>query len=80
MHHSLHGLFAIRQGQWKLITGLGSGGFTRPARIEPEPDGPTGQLYDLSEDPAETMNLYLERPDVVQRLQAALDRVRGGAP
>ncbi|MFG0252542.1 MAG: arylsulfatase, partial [Phycisphaerales bacterium JB038] len=33
VHHSGDGMFAIRQGDWKLILGRGSGGFTKPARI-----------------------------------------------
>lgn len=30
VHHSSEGMFAIRQGEWKLILGLGSGGFSEP--------------------------------------------------
>jgi len=34
VHHSLSGMFAIRQGKWKLIDGLGDGGpEIGPARI-----------------------------------------------
>ena len=62
----------IRQGDWKLITHLGSGGFSRPRRVEPTPDGPRGQLYDLAADPGETTNLWSDRPDVVARLTALL--------
>ena len=78
IHHSLRGMFAIRAGEWKLIEGLGSGGFTQPASIEPDAQGPIGQLYNLHDDPSEQVNLYLEKPDVVDRLQALLDRQRGG--
>ena len=76
VHHSHRGLFAIRQGPWKLVEGRGSGGFTQPVRLEPAPGEPAGQLYNLEEDPAETHNRYLERPDVARRLQALLDRYR----
>lgn len=69
---------ALREGNWKLITHLGSGGFSRPRRVEPEPDGPTGQLYDLAEDPGETRNLWLERPEVVARLEEKLGELREG--
>jgi hypothetical protein len=54
--------------------GLGSGGFTKPANVEPEPGGPLGQLYDLAADPAETTNLYLDNPDKVAQLTALLAR------
>ena len=70
------GMFSIRSGSWKYITGLGSGGFSEPRRLDPQPDGPTGQLYDLSEDPAETRNLFSSHPDVVSRLQAELQSIR----
>ena len=76
IHHSLDGMFAIRKGDWKLIEGRGSGGFTQPARIEVQAGEPEGQLYNLAEDPSESNNLYLERPEVVTELQALLDEAR----
>ncbi len=76
VHHAADGMFGLRRDRWKAAFGLGSGGFTRPARIEPEPDGPTGQLYDMLEDPAETTNLWRERPDVVADMTALLNRYR----
>jgi arylsulfatase A len=76
VHHSVDGMFSIRQGRWKLILGLGSGGFTDPRREEPVPGGPAGQLHDMEADPAETTNLWDEHPDVVERLTARLDDCR----
>ena len=76
VHHSLQGMFAIRQGPWKLIQGRGSGGFTAPARIEPKPGEPKGQLYNLDNDPTEQHNLWAERPEIVQRLSALLERYK----
>jgi arylsulfatase A-like enzyme len=73
VHHSGNGVFAIREGRWKLIAGRGSGGFTRYA---PPADAPEGQLYDLVLDPAETRNVYAEHPDVVSRLSKRLRDVR----
>lgn len=74
--HSINGTFAIRRGPWKLIDCLGSGGFTKPARIEPGPDDPPGQLYNLDEDPAETRNVYIEHPDIVRELMELLEAER----
>ncbi|HEX41209.1 MAG TPA: twin-arginine translocation signal domain-containing protein [Phycisphaerales bacterium] len=74
VHHSPSGMFSIRQGPWKLILGLGTGGFTRPATVEPKPDGPKGQLYNLQDDPAEQKNLWMEQPEIVKRLTALLER------
>jgi arylsulfatase A-like enzyme len=76
VHHSGDGLFAIRSGPWKLVLGLGSGGFTAPKHATPGPGEPEGQLYNLAADPGESRNLYAERPDVVRRLMALLERVR----
>ncbi len=76
VHHSINGVFAIRQGPWKLIEGLGSGGFTHPVFVEPGPGEPSGQLYHLGDDPGETNNLYAMHPEVVERLSALLDRYR----
>ncbi len=76
VHHSVDGMFSIRQGEWKLCLGLGSGGFSSPRRVEPQPGGPLGQLYNLDSDPGETKNLYQSRPDVAQRLTAILDQYK----
>jgi arylsulfatase A len=76
IHHSVNGVFAIREGPWKLIEGLGSGGFTTPSTEPATPNGPIGQLYNLVDDPGETRNRYLEEPDVVARLTALLDTQR----
>ncbi len=73
VHHSIDGTFALRQGEWKMIRGLGSHGFSDPRTIEPEPGGPEGQLYNLADDPQETTNLWQEEPAVVARLSKLLD-------
>lgn len=72
--HSSEGMFAIRQGPWKLILGRGSGGFTEPRFLEPGPGEPAGQLYNLDTDPAETTNLYQDHPEQVAHLSALLDQ------
>lgn len=74
VHHSVDGVFGIRQGEWKLALGLGSGGFSQPKRIEPKPGGPRGQLYNIARDPAEKENLWLKHPEIVARLTALLEK------
>ncbi|MBT7733533.1 MAG: sulfatase-like hydrolase/transferase, partial [Verrucomicrobia bacterium] len=69
------GMMSIRSGHWKLITGLGSGGFSKPAQIKPTPGGPKGQLYHLGNDLAETRNLYAEKPETVKSLQSKLAQI-----
>lgn len=68
-----NGTMTLRKGPWKLIQGLGSGGFSKPSKVKPERDGPAGQLYHLVEDPEESTNLYLQHPD---RVQAMLNELR----
>lgn len=67
-----NGLMAIRSGPWKLINGLGSGGFSKPSTIKPSPGDPAGQLYHLVDDPAETINLFAQQPEIVKRLQVEM--------
>ncbi|SMO73722.1 sulfatase family protein [Fodinibius sediminis] len=69
---SSRGVKSIQDGRWKLIEGLGSGGFSKPSHVEPGPGDPQGQLYNLAEDPAEQNNLWQDHPDVVQRLRKKL--------
>lgn len=78
--HSSEGMFAIREGPWKLIRGLGSGGFSEPRRVEQKPGEPAGQLYHLGRDPGETVNLYEKHPEVVIRLETLLAEVRRKGP
>lgn len=73
-----NGMMTVRLGDWKLIEGLGSGGFSKPNRIKPGPGDPKGQLYDLKQDLSESQNLYLEHPKMVNRLKAELEQIRQG--
>ena len=73
------GLRTIRSGPWKLIAGLGSGGFSEPRRKKPQNGGPIGQLYNLKSDPEETRNVYLEHPEIVQRLTNALQDIESAS-
>lgn len=60
---------AVRQGQFKYIPSLGSGGFSDPRREKPAIKGPRGQLYNLAEDIAETKNLWLDEPGLVESFE-----------
>ena len=71
-----NGTMTVRVGDWKLITALGSGGFSKPRRVQPAVGGPQGQLYNLAADLGETTNLYSERPDIVSRLRTRLQEIR----
>lgn len=73
IHHSAAGMFAIRDGRWKLIAGNGSGGRAQPKGT---PFEKPFQLYDLQSDPGETRNLIEDQSEVAERLVALLDRLR----
>jgi arylsulfatase A len=78
---SVRGLDTVRQGSWKLITGLGSGGLRWTAdEHQPAPGEPTGQLYDLAADPAEARNLWDTHPDKRDHLLRLLEETRAGRP
>ena len=78
--HNALSYLVVRDGPWKLIPGLGSGGFTEPQTRSPAAGDPEGQLYHLGRDPAETNNLYEARPDVVDRLEEQLEHYRSQRP
>ncbi len=73
IHHSADGMFAIRDGKWKLIAGNGSGGRANP---KGSPFQRPYQLYDLSSDIGETTNLVDKHPEVVKRLEQQLEAIR----
>ena len=75
VHQSSRRVFAIRKNGWKYIDGLGSGGFTAPAIIQPEPDRPQGRLYHLESDPLESENLYLQELPLVKQLKDELQTI-----
>ena len=75
VHHSLFGCFAIRDSQWKLVLGSGSGGWAEPNDLAASEQGlPRVQLYDMKADPGETTNLQDKHPEVVERLLKLLEK------
>lgn len=66
------GLMTVRSDNWKLINGLGSGGFSKPSKRKPAEGEPPGQLYDLAKDPQEQHNVYAQHPDIVEELTELL--------
>ncbi|MCS7463939.1 arylsulfatase [Paenibacillus doosanensis] len=72
VHHSINGSFSIRKGDWKLELCPGSGGWSDP-RPGQEPEGsPAVQLYDLSRDIGERVNVQHEYPEIVEELTSLL--------
>ncbi|MEO2016045.1 MAG: arylsulfatase [Fuerstiella sp.] len=75
INHSIGGMFAIRDGQWKLIAGNGSGGRQAP---KGKPFQKPYQLFNLRMDPGEANNVAAEHPEVVIRMTEALEVIRTG--
>ncbi|MCA9179429.1 MAG: arylsulfatase [Planctomycetales bacterium] len=69
VHHSVAGMFAIRDGEWKLIAGNGSGGRELP---KGKPFGKPYQLFNLAQDRAENTDVSEHHPEVVRQLTARL--------
>lgn len=77
---------AFRSGPWKLVTKTGSAGFLshnpqtpflRDVKDELNPQDPAaeaadGQLYNLDDDRAESVNVWNQHPDIVKTLRAQL--------
>ena len=84
VNHSINGIFAIREGDWKLIFAKGSGGWAdrrlkRSMSKEAWKKLPKWQLYNLQKDPAEKINLVKKYPEKVAELkQLMTKRLKNG--
>ncbi len=69
LHHYRDGQrrVMVRHGRWKLVT------YRDPTTGRDYPDGADAELFDRQADPAETINVFADHPDVVADLHAALD-------
>ena len=80
VHHSCNGKFAIRQGDWVFIDAPTGDDNKEPDWLKEERGYKShnfpGELYDLAQDPSERRNLYGERPEIVQRLKALLEKYK----
>jgi len=69
--HSIFGMFAIQQGNWKLELCSGSGGWGDPKSSNKLPPV---QLYDMSRDVGERTNEYASHPEIVEQLTKLLEK------
>lgn len=75
VHHSINGTFSLREGDWKIVFGNGSGGRQKPiGRPFEEPFF----LFNLKNDPSETKNIIDKHPDVAVRMKKKLDEIIQG--
>jgi len=73
IHHSINGMFSLREGKWKMVFGNGSGGRQRPRG---KPFEKPYFLFDLEQDPSETTNVIAAHPEIAQRLTERLEIIR----
>ncbi len=73
VNHSISGMFAIREGKWKLVLGTGSGGREHPRG---KPFQKPYKLFDLDKDLEEKNDVASENPTVVERLSIKMDAIR----
>lgn len=73
IHHSASGMFAIREGEWKLILGNGSGGRQAP---KGKPFQKPYFLANMKTHPDESKNFIEAKPDFAARLEAAAKMIR----
>jgi arylsulfatase A len=66
IHHSSGGMFSIREGNWKLVLGNGSGGRQQP---KGKPFEKPYFLFDLSKDITERTNVIDKFPEIASELE-----------
>lgn len=76
IHHSAAGMFAIRDGEWKLVLGNGSGGRQLPRG---KPFERPFQLFNLANDLREQHEVLKQHPDIAARLEQACEAIRAGS-
>lgn len=72
VHHSFSGHFAYRSGKWKLALARSSGGWSSPKENDKSVAGVEAQLYDMTADVGEQVNLFDKEKVVADRLLAQL--------
>ena len=74
--HGGDGRFALRDGDWVFIDAPSGAQWPEPEWFQYERGYEShefdGELFNLGDDPTERVNLYAERPDVVERMRATL--------
>lgn len=74
VHHSVNGTFAIRQGNMKLLMCKDSGGWSEPRPGTVKSGMPELQLFDLSNDIGERINLHDKQSETVKNLTNLLEK------
>ena len=78
IHHSVHGEFAYRKGDYKVNFCVGSGGWSFPnihTKKAIYDTLPKVQLYNIKNDIAETNNLQAKHPEIITEFKADLLKI-----
>jgi arylsulfatase A-like enzyme len=70
-------VLAVRDGRWKYIPQLGSGGFSQPRKRKPRDGEPPVQLYDLANDIGERRNLAASEPARLKSIRELARKLTG---
>lgn len=73
IHQSGSGMLALRNADWKLIAGTGSGGRQKP---KGQADKKPFQLFNIKRDPAESSNVASQEKEIVASLSRELETLR----
>jgi arylsulfatase A-like enzyme len=73
IHHSAAGMFAIRDGRWKLVLGNGSGGREQP---KGKPFERPYRLFDFATDLAEQHDVLPENAEIADRLEQQCNAIQ----
>ena len=85
LHQTISLALGIREGDWKYLDHMGSGGSNynqdgewglKQYALPEKAPGASGQLYNLKSDPGEKDNLYFKRPEIVKRLKRLLESTK----
>ena len=74
IHHSVNGMFAIRNNEWKLVLGNGSGGREKP---QGKPFEKPYQLFNMKTDLGEINNLIDEFPELAKKMEEECLKIIG---
>ena len=75
IHHSINGQLAIRDGDWKLVMGSGSGGRQKPRG---KPFEKPYQIFNLKEDISEKNNQIDQQVELQKKMIASFEEISHG--
>ena len=75
VHHSDAGYFSLREGKWKIIFHEGAGSRRKDPKDKPVINPGKMQLFDMSKDQTELVNIAKYHPKVVKELTSKMKEI-----